>query len=104
MDIMDRMKALVQGQILMLPQNYYAQGFRLTMNENGDFTIHTYIPGEEDKEETHQENLDMLMDLDSTVWEMWEKDFPEKTVEAFCEYFTDDDEIEYEGPLATKCE
>ena len=87
----------------MLPQNYYAQGFRLGMDKHGDFVVMRHIPGQEDEVETDKESLDMLMDLDSTVWETWDDGFSSKTVEAFCEYFAEDDDEVYDGPAKTDC-
>jgi len=96
----DTLQALMQGRLVMMPQNFYAEAYKIGPDEHGDDCIVTH-PGNEKLED--YEMLAMLMDSDILKWEIDESEFPDKTVEAYCEYYGDDEDDAYDGPQKTDC-
>jgi hypothetical protein len=95
-----RMEALREGKILMLPQVFYGQGWKLKNNN-----IFRHIIGSTDQIEDDAEILEYLEKDDENVIIVSLDEFINETVVAFVEYFAEDDEIEYEGPALSdkKC-
>jgi hypothetical protein len=94
----DMLRGLARGDMVMMPQNFYAEAYRVGIDENGNECIVSY-PGNE--KVSGYDILAMLLDEDVLKWSVTENEFPDKTVAAFCEYYADDEDCVYEGPQQT---
>ena len=94
------LQSLASGDLIMMPQNFYAEAYKLGSDKFGNECIVAH-PSNEKLED--YEMLAMLIDNDVLKWTVTEEEFPAHTVQAFCEYYMDDGDCEYEGPQATDC-
>ena len=102
--MIEKIKALINGGMVMLPQHFYEQGFFIKEDEHGDEHIYRYIPNKEDEVETNEDILELILDEDKVIWRienpMDKEGFIQLSIEAFGEYFYGD---EYTGIAQTNC-
>lgn len=98
MELKDTLKHLANGELVMLPQNFYAEAFMVCDDEDGEEVLMSYSTKEQ---VIDYEIIGMILDNSSPKWLIKEDEFNTKTLEAFCEYFANDEEFIYEGPLKT---
>ncbi len=91
----DVLKGLLKGKLIMLPQNFYAEAFKLGEDKDGESCIVSHPDGEP---VVDLEILGLLMEADSVHWVFKEKNYEAMTYTAFSEYFAEDGD-EYDGPL-----
>ncbi len=94
----EMLRNLATDGLVMMPQNFYAEAYKIGHDEHGDECIVTHPDNEK---LNNYEMLAMLMDNDVLKWSITEEEFADHTVQAFCEYYMDDDECVYEGPQET---
>jgi len=93
-------EALVRGELIMLPQHFYAEAFKMKEDGSGKSLIVDVSSGEKVED---LEVLGLLLSDDSLKWRVLPSEFEDATLEAWTEYFSNDEAIEYTGPLLTEC-